>query len=154
MTALREIFLQLLSMSLTSSLVIAVICFLRFLLKRAPKKFSYWLWAAAAFRLICPFSFSAVFSIFSFSSAGTVHSAGPCHQDELPAGCLPCRRSGPAAHISWHGFRDSGSGSRFCCHTQPYMDAGRCADAGRSCVQLPENLPAGARCRNASPVRL
>ena len=77
MTALREIFLQLLSMSLTSSLVIAVICFLRFLLKRAPKKFSYWLWAAAAFRLICPFSFSAVFSIFSFSSAGTVHSAGP-----------------------------------------------------------------------------
>ena len=29
MTALREIFLQLLSMSLTSSLVIAVICFLR-----------------------------------------------------------------------------------------------------------------------------
>ena len=36
MTVLREIFLQLLSMSLTSSLVIAVICFLRFLLKRAP----------------------------------------------------------------------------------------------------------------------
>lgn len=86
MTALREIFLQLLSMSLTSSLVIAVICFLRFLLKRAPKKFSYWLWAAAAFRLICPFSFSAVFSIFSFSSAGTVHSAGPVtRMSYLPA---------------------------------------------------------------------
>ena len=77
MNPLSAVFRQVLSMSLTASLVIAVLCVLRLCLKKAPKKFSYWLWAAAAFRLICPFSFSSVFSLFSHSSMETVQSAGP-----------------------------------------------------------------------------
>ena len=37
---------------------------LRLLLKKAPRRYSYALWSAAAFRLCCPVSFSAKFSLF------------------------------------------------------------------------------------------
>ena len=37
---------------------------LRLLLKKAPRRYSYALWSAAAFRLCCPVSFSAGFSLF------------------------------------------------------------------------------------------
>lgn len=95
MTAIREAFLQLLSMSLTSSLVIAVICLLRLLLKRAPKKFSYWLWAAAAFRLACPFSISAVFSIFSLSGTQTVYRTGPVTRIRYLPAAIPAPEQAP-----------------------------------------------------------
>lgn len=51
------IFIKILEMSATGSVVIGVIILLRFALKKAPKIFSYVLWAAALFRLLCPVSF-------------------------------------------------------------------------------------------------
>lgn len=56
MELLTSVFRQLLSMSLTALPVMAVVLAARFFLRKAPKKFSYLLWAVVAFRLVCPVS--------------------------------------------------------------------------------------------------
>ena len=61
---MAALFETVLHMSLTASVVIAAVLFVRLLLRRAPKKISYALWSAAGFRLLCPVSFRAVFSLF------------------------------------------------------------------------------------------
>ena len=58
-------FLKILNMSMTASYIIIAVIIARFLLGKAPKKYSYALWAVAAFRLVCPVSFKSVISIFS-----------------------------------------------------------------------------------------
>lgn len=62
---MEDIFIKVLNMSITASYVIIAIMLIRLLLKKAPKKYSYALWAVAAFRLCCPVSFKSVFSIFN-----------------------------------------------------------------------------------------
>ena len=61
---MERLFLTVLNMSLAASYVIAALLLLRLLLKKAPRRYSYALWSAAAFRLCCPVSFSAGFSLF------------------------------------------------------------------------------------------
>ncbi len=61
---MESLFLTILNLSVTGSWVILAVLLVRLLLKRAPKKYSVLLWLAAAFRLVCPVSFEAVFSIF------------------------------------------------------------------------------------------
>lgn len=63
---MQALFLEILNMSLTSAYVIAVIMIIRLMVRKLPKKYSYWLWSAAAFRLCCPLSFQSVLSIFNF----------------------------------------------------------------------------------------
>ena len=63
-----RVFLTILNMSLTGSFVIVVICLARFPLKKAPKFISYFLWAAAGFRLVFPFSIEGVFSLIPFKA--------------------------------------------------------------------------------------
>ena len=53
---LDELFFQILDMSKAASAVILAVLVLRFLLRRAPKIFSYALWAAVLFRLLIPFT--------------------------------------------------------------------------------------------------
>ena len=53
---LDTIFMRILDMSKTASLVILVVILARLCLKRAPKVFSYALWAVVLFRLLCPVS--------------------------------------------------------------------------------------------------
>lgn len=65
MTSVFKIVLQ---MSITASYVIAVVMLLRLLMRRFPKKYSYYLWSAVFFRLCCPFSFRSILSIFNFSA--------------------------------------------------------------------------------------
>lgn len=60
---LDKIFLQVLNMSFTASIVILFVLFARLLLKNAPKNFSYPLWSVVLFRLICPYSFESIFSL-------------------------------------------------------------------------------------------
>ena len=55
--ALMKCFLLVLNMSLTACVVIAAVLLARVLLKKAPKIFSYALWAVVLFRLLCPVSF-------------------------------------------------------------------------------------------------
>ena len=61
---MEKFFLNVLNMSFAASYVILAILLLRLLLNKAPKKYSYVLWSAAAFRLCCPVSFPSVFSLF------------------------------------------------------------------------------------------
>lgn len=51
---MHTLFLTLLRMSGTASLVIIMVLVLRLFLRRMPKVFSYVLWAAVLFRLLCP----------------------------------------------------------------------------------------------------
>ena len=61
---MEQIFLTVLNMSLAASIVIAVVLLARLLLRRAPKKWSYLMWSVVAFRLCCPVSLKAAFSVF------------------------------------------------------------------------------------------
>jgi len=60
MTAL---FLSILDMSITASIVALAVIFIRFPLKKAPKIFSYALWGVVIFRLVFPFSIQSIFSL-------------------------------------------------------------------------------------------
>lgn len=61
---MEQIFIRILNMSLTAGIVILLVVFLRFFLKRMPKVFSCLLWAVVLFRLLCPISFSSAVSLF------------------------------------------------------------------------------------------
>lgn len=86
MTAL---FRTVLNMSITGSWVILAVLLARLLLKRAPKSISYALWAVAGFRLCCPISFEAVFSLFRIphvqTGSAVTHSPAPVVQTTAPA---------------------------------------------------------------------
>lgn len=62
---LDRIFLQVLNMSYTAGYVILFILPARLVLRKAPKRFTFALWSAALFRLICPWSFESVFSLLA-----------------------------------------------------------------------------------------
>lgn len=59
----ERILIEVLNMSLTASVVIAAVLVFRLVLRRAPRIFSYALWAVVLFRLLCPFSFSSHLSL-------------------------------------------------------------------------------------------
>ena len=60
---MESAFARILNMSLTGSIVIAVVLLARLLLKRAPKIYSYALWMVVLFRLLCPLSITAGLSV-------------------------------------------------------------------------------------------
>ena len=60
---LQHLFIRVLNMSLTGSLMILTILVVRLFLRRAPKIFSYALWLVVLFRLLCPVSFESGFSL-------------------------------------------------------------------------------------------
>ena len=66
---LHTISFAVLNMTITSSIVIIVVLLARFLLKSAPKIFSYALWAVVLFRLLCPISLTSDFSLMSVLQA-------------------------------------------------------------------------------------
>ena len=68
----EQLLTHILNMNLTASAVILAVLVLRLLLKKAPRIFSYCLWAVVLFRLLCPVSFSASFSPFSVIRAPAI----------------------------------------------------------------------------------
>ena len=80
---MEALFLRMLNMSLSAAIVILVIVLLRLPLRRAPKKWSYLLWIAAAFRLCCPVSFQAFFSIFRLRPPAAAASSAVLGGGEL-----------------------------------------------------------------------
>ncbi len=60
---LQDLFMSIVTMSLTAIPIILVVLLARMVLKFAPKVFSYVLWAVVLFRLLCPFSFEMNFSL-------------------------------------------------------------------------------------------
>jgi beta-lactamase regulating signal transducer with metallopeptidase domain len=65
MTKLSDLFLVFLNMSGTAGFAALFVMAARLALKRAPKRFSYVLWAVVLFRMLCPVSFSSGVSLFS-----------------------------------------------------------------------------------------
>ena len=51
---MKDLFSQVLNMSLTASVMIVLVILARLALKRAPKIYSYALWSVVLFRLRCP----------------------------------------------------------------------------------------------------
>ena len=60
---LEQFFISVLNMSLTAGVAILAVLAARLFLKRAPRIFSYGLWAVVLFRLLCPVSFAAPLSL-------------------------------------------------------------------------------------------
>ena len=60
---------KLLNMSLTGSFIVLFVLLARLLLRKAPKIYSYALWAVVLFRLLCPVSFSAPVSLLGVLDA-------------------------------------------------------------------------------------
>lgn len=60
---LEDLLLQVINMSFIGGIVILFILIARIILNKAPKIFSYLLWAVALLRLIVPFSFESILSI-------------------------------------------------------------------------------------------
>ncbi len=73
---------KVLNMSLTAGIVIVFVLLARIPLKKAPKIFSYVLWAVVLFRLICPISFSSGFSLMGLLHAPTAANGA---MDFIPA---------------------------------------------------------------------
>ena len=60
---MEKMFLQVLNMSFTASLVIVFVLAARLFLKKVPRAFTCALWSVVLFRLICPFSFESMYSL-------------------------------------------------------------------------------------------
>lgn len=71
---LHVLFLKVLNMSITASVVILFVLVARFLLRRLPKIFSYLLWGVVIFRLICPVSFTVPFSLLDLTNPKSVEN--------------------------------------------------------------------------------
>ncbi len=80
---MEHVFLRILNMNLSAAAVICAVVLVRLALKRAPKKWSYLLWCVVAFRLICPVSLSAPFSVLLLTaqSAAVTQSASGAASD-------------------------------------------------------------------------
>lgn len=68
-----KLFLQIINMSITSGYVILFVLVIRFFLKKAPKIFSYGLWAIVFLRLIFPFSFESIYSLVKINTKTIPH---------------------------------------------------------------------------------
>ena len=76
MAWIREIFWTILNMSVTAGITILVILAVRAVFRRAPRKYLYVLWLAAALRLVCPWAPESGMSLFNVSLLQPVESAG------------------------------------------------------------------------------
>ncbi len=68
------LFLNVLNMSIAASVVILFVLLARFFIRKLPKIFSYLLWSVVIFRLLCPFSFTAPFSLLHFTNPQSVEN--------------------------------------------------------------------------------
>lgn len=74
---LSDIFTKVLNMSVTAGIIICAVFFFRLFLRKAPKIFSYLLWGIVLFRLLCPVSVSAPFSVLRICNAPTAETGSP-----------------------------------------------------------------------------
>ena len=63
---IEKVFVDILNMSLTGCVAVLAVILARLLLRRAPRIFSYALWAVVLFRLLCPVSFVSEVSLLGF----------------------------------------------------------------------------------------
>ena len=75
-----ELLVHVFNMTLAAGVVILFVLAARLVLRRAPKVFSYVLWSVVLFRLLCPFSLPAGFSLLSLTNAPTSEAASQATQ--------------------------------------------------------------------------
>ncbi|MBQ4564096.1 MAG: hypothetical protein IJA58_06425 [Lachnospiraceae bacterium] len=64
---LENIFSQILEMSIIAGYCVLAVLVLRWLLRKAPRRYTYLLWLVVAFRLVCPLTVDSAFSIFNLN---------------------------------------------------------------------------------------
>jgi len=64
---LEQIFSRILEMSIIAGYCVLAVLVLRWLFRKAPKKYTYLLWLVVAFRLVCPLTVDSAFSIFNLN---------------------------------------------------------------------------------------
>lgn len=87
-------FVRFLNMSAAAGILIAVVCLLRLVMKRVPKKYICLLWGIVALRLILPISISSPVSVFNYighpsQSSGQIAYIQYNGKSEKPMGELP-----------------------------------------------------------------
>ncbi len=65
---MEKLFLEVLNMSITAGYCVLAVVFIRLLLRKLPKIYSYILWSVVFFRLVCPVSIKSVFSLLRFNT--------------------------------------------------------------------------------------
>ena len=108
----EKLFVGILNMSLTGSFAIAAVLLLRLFLRRLPRIFSYCLWAVVLFRLLCPISFTAIFSPFnalqpSFASHGRMEYISEDLSGSKPIAEIPGSEGAAIADVSPDRAQDS-----------------------------------------------
>ena len=88
---------KVLHMSLTAGIVIVFVLIARLFLRKAPKTFSYALWAVVLFRLLCPVSFPSPFSLTGLLPATAAGSSAYDAIDRIPEGAV--RSESPQAAL-------------------------------------------------------
>ena len=144
------LFSQLISMGMTASWVILVVLAVRLLFQRLrlPKKYSYYLWAVPALRLICPVSVSSAFSLFNVDFIGRKAAGIAAAVEWLTAG-------GSAAEVAKRAGAGLASGAQGMAQgagaAANALNAGGTVAAGTAGVDIAGaagnstgNIPAGA----------
>lgn len=70
---MEQLFITILNMSLTGSVIILAMLIVRLCFRRAPRSFTYVLWAVVLFRLLCPVSFSSSLSFLGIFASEAVN---------------------------------------------------------------------------------
>lgn len=99
---MSELFLNILTMSLSAAWLVPVVLLLRLALKRSPKWIHVLLWALVAFRLVCPLTFESSLSLTPDTGAALeewtddyvgdthfIHDVSPGYQAAVDAGRPP-----------------------------------------------------------------
>ena len=108
---MTAMFITVLNMSITASIAALAVMLARVPLKKAPKIFSYVLWAVVLFRLVAPFSIESVFSLMPATSSEVIprdiiYAPTPAIRTDIPSFDIPINISASnalppveAAHI-------------------------------------------------------
>ena len=122
---------KVLNMSLTASLAIVAVLALRFLLRKAPKQFSYLLWGVVLFRLLCPVSINSGISLLGLAGV-TANGSGEMEYAFFQEAVLTGRPAGDSPYLEDAPFTPSSA------QEKPHTEAGegRCAKQQlvRSCA--------------------
>lgn len=73
--SINMLFIQILRMGVTASIVILAVFLVRALMRRFPKKYAYLLWIIVGIRLVCPFALSSSISLFNLKPLADSHNA-------------------------------------------------------------------------------
>ena len=86
---MSSLFIEILNMSISAGCVTVIVVLIRLLMKKAPKKYAYALWAVVFFRLVCPFTIQMPVSAVPVQPhtipQDIVYSKNPLIRSGLPA---------------------------------------------------------------------